>query len=238
MTTEPDMIQQAGRLLAMLQAGKPICHGMSASSGDDRLSCRPAPPWPSPASCVRSTTFSPTACSNTQSTPCRILSPCEWDPPRRPLARLARLTMDHRGWHIARRQRHALLSELRQFHRRRRRSSEGRCSMTAAYAIYDKYAYARRGRTRTVTRQSHPYRRSAPGPAPGPGRIGRVRHGHHRPGQPAMSLNALVEEVRSLETWLTSSGQAIDGRTTIDSAINTLQTLNERNAYQANKSAS
>ena len=36
MTTEPDMIQQAGQLLAMLQAGKPICHGMSASSGDDR----------------------------------------------------------------------------------------------------------------------------------------------------------------------------------------------------------
>lgn len=33
---EPDMIQQAGQLLAMLQAGKPICHGMSASSGDDR----------------------------------------------------------------------------------------------------------------------------------------------------------------------------------------------------------
>ena len=54
-------------------------------------------------------------------------------------------------------------------------------------------------------------------------------------GQPAIVPNALVEEVRSLETWLTSSGQAIDGRTTIDSAINTLQTLNERNAYQANK---
>ena len=64
------------------------------------------------------------------------------DPPRRPLARLMRLTMDHRGWHIARRQRHALLSELRQFHRRRGGvHRRGRCSMTAAYMIYDKYAH-------------------------------------------------------------------------------------------------
>ena len=74
MTTEPDMIQQAGQLLAMLQAGKPICHGMSASSGDDRAIVQASAAWPSPASCVRSATFSPTACSNTQSTPCRILS--------------------------------------------------------------------------------------------------------------------------------------------------------------------
>lgn len=36
MTDQPDMIAQAGQLLAMLQSGKPICHGYSAGSADDR----------------------------------------------------------------------------------------------------------------------------------------------------------------------------------------------------------
>lgn len=36
MTDQPDMIAQAGQLLAMLQSGKPICHGMNTSSADDR----------------------------------------------------------------------------------------------------------------------------------------------------------------------------------------------------------
>lgn len=35
-STPPDMIAQAGSLLAMLQHGKPICHGLTASSADDR----------------------------------------------------------------------------------------------------------------------------------------------------------------------------------------------------------
>jgi len=35
-TTPPDMIAQAGALLAMLQSGKPIGHGMNSSSADDR----------------------------------------------------------------------------------------------------------------------------------------------------------------------------------------------------------
>lgn len=36
MTDQPDMIAQAGSLLAMLQHGKPICHGRNSTSADDR----------------------------------------------------------------------------------------------------------------------------------------------------------------------------------------------------------
>lgn len=35
-STPPDMIAQAGSLLAMLQHGKPICHGTNSTSADDR----------------------------------------------------------------------------------------------------------------------------------------------------------------------------------------------------------
>ena len=108
--------------------------------------------------------------------------------------------------------------------------------MTAAYMIYDKYAYALGEGVRELSRGNRIHIDAARlALRLALDELAESATATIDQGQPAIVPNALVEEVRSLETWLTSSGQAIDGRTTIDSAINTLQTLNERNAYQANK---